>query len=404
VYDFEIVNRAGTYWYHPHPHMRTGPQVMRGLAGAILVSDPDENALNLPSGAEELVCVLQDRQLDGNNQIVYLPEPGDGMRPMGRMGGMGGMSMDAMTGFLGDQVLVNGRVPETLPLATRAYRLRLMNGSNARVYKLAWSDDTPLTVIGTDGGLLERPVRRRYVTLAPGERVDTILDLSARDPGTRLWLRSLPFPEALFVAPMGRGMGRGRGRGMMGRGSGSPSRPLPHGAPMDVLPVLIERRERDGFVLPDRLSTYDRAWQPPGSTPTRTVRIDFRMMRFFLNGRQFDLTDVADEETVGAGSTHIWEFDNSGPAMMNMRIGHPMHLHGRQFRVLRRQVEAGRAAAYGALADGFVDEGWKDTVLVLPGERVQVLVQFSRYPGLFLYHCHNLEHEDMGMMRNYRIV
>jgi FtsP/CotA-like multicopper oxidase with cupredoxin domain len=388
VYEFEVINRAGTYWYHPHPHMRTASQVMRGLAGVILVSDPTEASLKLPSGSDEIVCVLQDRQLDADNQIVHTA----------------GMPMDLMTGFLGNRVLVNGRLPETLSLATRAYRIRFMNGSNSRVYKLAWDDDSPIIVIGTDGGLLERPVTRRFVTLAPGERADTILDLSTREPGTRLLLRSLAFPQRPFDMPMGGGRGRGRGMGRARSMKMDGDRGLPNGAPIDILPISIDRRERAGFALPERLSTYDRTWQPPLSVPTRVVRIDFRMMRFFLNGRQFDMTDVAEEETVTAGSTHVWEFDNSGPAMMNMRIGHPMHLHGRQFRVLKRQIEPGRESDWQALKDGFVDEGWKDTVLVMPGERVQVLVQFSRYPGLFLYHCHNLEHEDMGMMRNYRIV
>ena len=113
---------------------------------------------------------------------------------------------------------------------------------------------------------------------------------------------------------------------------------------------------------------------------------------------------MAPDETVQAGSTHVWEFDNSGPAMMNMRLGHPMHLHGRQFRILSRQVEPTRLGDWNGLRDGFVDEGWKDTVLVTPGEKVRILVQFSKYPGVYLYHCHNLEHEDAGMMRNYRIV
>ena len=382
VYEFTIVNRPGTYWYHPHPHERVGPQVNRGLTGVILVSDAAESALKLPSGNDEIVCVIQDRQFDAGNQFVYVS----------------GMSMDRMSGFLGDRILVNGRPSARMSLATRAYRFRLMNGSNSRVYKLAWSDDTPLTVLGTDGGLLERPVVRNYVTLAPAERVDMVLDLSQRPVGSRLVLRSLAFPSRLFEMEMGMGRGRGRGRGMTG------GRTLSNGAPFDILTIDIARRERSAFVLPSRLSTYDGAWQPPASVQTRVVRLDFRMMQFLLNGRRFDLTDVAPDETVQAGSTHIWEFDNSGPAMMNMRLGHPMHLHGRQFRILSRQVEPARLGDWNGLRDGFVDEGWKDTVLVTPGEKVRILVQFSKYPGLYLYHCHNLEHEDAGMMRNYRIV
>lgn len=384
TYEFQVTNRAGAYWYHPHPHMRTAPQVIRGLAGLMLVSDPEEAALAPPSGDGEILCVLQDRQFDSGNQFVYLS----------------GMPMDQMTGFLGDRVLVNGRSPEALSLATRPYRVRLMNGSNSRIYKLAWDGGGPITVIGTDGGLLERPVVRPYVTLAPGERVDTILDLRERPVGSRLTLKSLAFS---LGGAMGRGAGRGMGRGAMGRGGGM--RSLPNGAPIDILSVAVDRRERSTFALPARLSTFSPAWLPPPGVPTRTVRIDFRMMRFLLNGREFDMQDVAPDETVTAGSTHIWEFDNSGPAaMMNMRFAHPMHLHGRQFRVLRRQTDPDGDADWQTVADGVVDEGWKDTVLVAPGQRVQALVQFSRHPGLYLYHCHNLEHEDMGMMRNYRIV
>ena len=172
-----------------------------------------------------------------------------------------------------------------------------------------------------------------------------------------------------------------------------------------LLTVAVDRRERSTFTLPATLSRYEAAWQPPPNVPTRVVKIDFMRMQFFLGGREFDMHDVAADETVTAGSTHIWEYDNSGPGMMmNMRLGHPMHMHGRQFRVLRRTVDAGRQADWQTLKDGLVDEGWKDTTLVLPGERVQCLVKFSGYLGLFLYHCHNLEHEDMGMMRNFRIV
>ena len=177
VYEFEVINRAGTYWYHPHHHNRTGPQVYAGLAGLLIVTDDREAALGLPSGGEEICWVLQDRVFDARNQLVY----------------GAGMPMDQMSGFLGDHVLVNGQEQPSLALGTRAYRVRLLNGSNARIYKLAWNDGTPMTLIGTDGGLLEQPVRRPYLTLAPGERVDLILDLSQHSVGSSLALRSLPF-------------------------------------------------------------------------------------------------------------------------------------------------------------------------------------------------------------------
>ena len=388
VYEFEVINRAGTYWYHPHHHDRTGPQVYNGLAGLLLVSDPTEAALALPSGPEEIACVLQDRTFDADNQLVYTS----------------GMPMDSMSGFLGDRVLVNGQAQTSLSLGTRAYRFRLLNGSNSRVYKLAWDDATPMTVIGSDGGLLERPLRRPYLTLVPGERADVILDLSRRPVGTNLQLRSLAFPGAPFEMGMGMGMGMGRGGGRMGP-AGRQTSTL-NGAPLSILTIQVQRRESSNFVLPATLSTFDASWRPEriDRSAPRRLAVQFGMMQWLLNGRSFQMDEVAPNEIVSLDSKEVWEFDNSGPAMMGMRLAHPIHLHGRQFRVLNRQIDPALARDWESLREGLTDEGWKDTVLVMPGERVQILVHFTRYPGVFLYHCHNLEHEDMGMMRNYRVV
>ena len=141
VYEFEVTNRAGTYWYHPHPHMRTGAQVYQGLAGLLLVQDDEEDALALPSGGAELLCVLQDRRFDARNQLVF----------------HGGGMMEMMNGFLGDRVLVNGQPQPTTEVDAAWHRVRVLNGSNARIYKLAWSRDVQMAVIGGDGGLLEQP-------------------------------------------------------------------------------------------------------------------------------------------------------------------------------------------------------------------------------------------------------
>ena len=95
---------------------------------------------------------------------------------------------------------------------------------------------------------------------------------------------------------------------------------------------------------------------------------------------------------------------NQGGGMgMGMAMPHPIHIHGLQFQVVERQIASQQAAAWQTVRDGYVDEGWHDTILVMPGERVKVLIKFEDYEGLFIYHCHNLEHEDLGMMRNYRV-
>jgi len=368
VYEFEIRNRAGTYWYHPHPHGLTGPQVYGGLAGLFLVSDDEEKAAGLPSGEYDIPLVLQDRAFDRNNQLVYLS----------------GHRMEQMNGFLGDWILVNGHPDFILPVATRAYRLRFLNGSNSRIYRLAWKDGGPLTVIGTDGGLLEKPVQRRYVMLGPGERLEFWADFSNYDVGSEMELVSLPFDGGMM------------GGGMMGGGGGSV---LPNGAGFPVFKVKVNRREESDLTLPQQLSTikrYDPADAVNREDPKR-FHLVMRHMAWTINGRIFQMEQVAPEERVVMNTLEVWEFINEGGGMGmmgGMDMPHPIHLHGMQFQVLQR---------WGVMHEGYVDEGWKDTVLLMPGERVRVIVRFGDYPGLFLYHCHNLEHEDMGMMRNYLV-
>ena len=372
VYEFEVRNRAGTYWYHPHPHGLTGPQVYGGLAGLFLVSDDEEEAAGLPAGEYDIPLVLQDRTFDRTNQLVYLS----------------GHHMEQMNGFLGDWIMVNGHPDFSLPVATRAYRLRLLNGSNSRIYRLAWKDGRPLTIIGTDGGLLEKPVQRRYAMLGPGERLELWADFSDYEPGSETALVSLPFDSGM---PGGRRMGRG----MMGGGGYA----LPNGAGFPIFRVKVNRRAQTNSALPQRLSTikrYDPTDAVNRENPKR-FHLVMRHMAWTINGRTFRMKDVADEERVALNSLEIWEFVNEGGGMGmmgGMDMPHPIHLHGMQFQVLQRR---------GVTHDGYVDEGWKDTVLLMPGERVRVLVRFGDYPGLFLYHCHNLEHEDMGMMRNYLV-
>ncbi len=372
--EFEVTNRAGTYWYHPHPHMRTGAQVYQGLAGLLIVRDAEEDALALPSGGAELLCVLQDRRFDARNQLVF----------------HGGNMMEMMNGFLGDRVLVNGQPQPTTEVDAAWHRVRLLNASNARVYKLAWTNDLQMTVIGGDGGLLEHPLKQQVLTLAPGQRADLLLDLTALAAGTEVHLDSQAFAEADAGVV---GMGGMRGGGMGDRSS------LPNGAPLRVMTLRTRARKGPAFRVPERLSSFDETWSPRADATIRSVPLSFQRMMWFLDGRTFAMDDVAPEESVAAGSTQLWEFVNlTNP--MGMQAAHPIHMHGRQFRVVARNG----GSATNALRAGIVDAGWRDTVLVLPGETVRVQVTFTRHPGLYLYHCHILEHEDMGMMRNFQVT
>jgi FtsP/CotA-like multicopper oxidase with cupredoxin domain len=371
LYEFVVNNRAGTYWYHPHPDGRTGPQVYHGLAGLFIVADDAERSLQLPSGEYDVPLVIQDRTFGRDNQLIYTS----------------GHPMEQMNGFLGDRILVNGVPDYSLAVATTTYRLRLLNGSNSRIYRLAWEDGRPLTVIGTDGGLLAAPVTRQYAFLGPGERLEIWSDFSQDPVGYRTALLSLPFDAG----------GTGNGM-MMGRGGMASGRGLLNGTGLTLFRANVTKREKSRRELPRSLAQIGPKQDHLAdnfSTPKRFY-LTMNHMQWSINGRVFQMEGVADDEIVRLGSSEIWEFHNTGGGMMHMmNMPHPIHLHGKSFRVLDRS---------GVRHSGYVDDGWKDTVLLMPGERIRILVNFDDYPGMFLYHCHNLEHEDMGMMRNYFVM
>ncbi|MGE0356418.1 MAG: multicopper oxidase family protein [Burkholderiales bacterium] len=388
VVEFTVRNPAGTYLYHPHPHGITGRQTYHGLAGLMVVREPVEREIGLPTPDRELPLVLQDRRFGADNRLLFKR-----------------MMMDEMNGVLGDRVLVNGVDDAAFEVAPQRYRLRIANASNARVYKLAWSDGRPLRVIAGDSGLFSRiegVQERPYLTLFPFERVEVLEDFGARRDGAEIALVSRTFSGMDTMGMMmgggggmmggmmgGRGMMGGMmgGRGMMG-GMMGPSQ----GDELHVARFNVSRgpraRERD-VALPE---------EPPRAPEGRHelhTRLAFRHMRGLLNGRSFDARDmiaVAEDERLPAGKASIWTFTNDGPGMS---MPHPMHIHGVRFRI----VERSGGVVPADLRDGIVDAGYKDVVGIFPGERVRVQVA-PTIPGLFMYHCHNLEHEDGGMMRN----
>ncbi|TAK81909.1 MAG: multicopper oxidase family protein [Betaproteobacteria bacterium] len=374
--EFTVRNPAGTYLYHPHPYRLTGPQTYYGLAGLIIVREPRESAIGLP--AQDLELVLQDRRIDGDGQLVF-------KRSM----------MDDMNGVLGDRVLVNGVDDAALKVAPRPYRLRIANVSNARIYKLAWSDDRPMRVIGADGGLFSRAEgiqERPYVTLFPFQRIELLEDFGARPDGAEIALVSREFSGMDMMGSMMGGGGMmggmmgGRG-GMMGGMMGPSQGEELHIARFTVSPGARSRATR--IKLPQSEPSVRE-----GNHELYT-QLAFRHMRGFLNGRRFDTQDamaVAEDERLPARQTSVWTFANDGGGMA---MPHPMHVHGVQFRILERR--GGDVPA--DLREGLIDTGWHDTFGIFPGERVRIALA-PEIPGLFMYHCHNLEHEDGGMMRN----
>jgi FtsP/CotA-like multicopper oxidase with cupredoxin domain len=259
--------------------------------------------------------------------------------------------------------------------------MRLFNGSNATAYRLSLNNGQPFLVIGTDGGLLEQAMTRRTLTLGVGERADVWMDFAAAQSGDEIALIAQSF------APM---MSGGGGMPMMGRA-------------VNAARAIARFRVGSGAAAksppPARLSKFSALNLRDAVNRERPRRIQMSMGRgqAFLNGRTFDMEAVADDERVRLGTTEVWEFVNDSP------MAHPMHVHNLQFRVIERSGPAGTEGDAAGLRAGFTDEGLKDVVLVLPGERVKVLMKFEDHAGLYLYHCHILEHEDLGMMRNYRV-
>ena len=174
--------------------------------------------------------------------------------------------------------------------------------------------------------------------------------------------------------------------------------------------VKIEQQSDVKQSLPERLSAVTRYRLSDAVNRENPRTFTFTLQQqppyWTFNGRSFDMEGVAAEETVKLNTLEVWEFVNQAGTAEGemMETAHPIHLHAVQFQIIERSVRPDMVSTWESVSAGFVDEGWKDSMLVMPGERVKILVKFENYAGLYLYHCHNLEHEDLGMMRNYRIT
>jgi len=342
VYEFTLpADCAASYWYHPHAHRVTHEQVYRGLAGVFIVKprvDP------LPAGLIDTALVISDLRLDAAYRIA--PNTG----------------MDYLFGREGDLLLVNGgRRPVLAAAPAATHRLRLFNATNARYLRLAF-DNMPMTLIGTDGGLLAAPIAGvTELLLAPGERAEVVVRFNADTV-----LRALPYD-----------------RGSMMMGVSGVMR-----ASDAILNVHVQGAATATIALPSTLRPIARL--PAESSTQRFVLGPSMMMGgmagmtmggFTINGRSFDMNRI--DATASVGAVELWEIVN--PTGMD----HPFHVHGTQFQVVER-VRGGVSTPASFAA-------WKDTVNVARGEAVRIRVR-QDLAGLRMYHCHILEHEDQGMM------
>ncbi|MFH8627861.1 multicopper oxidase family protein [Streptomyces vietnamensis] len=323
-------------WFHDHAHHMEAEHVYRGLTGTYLLTDELEQSLPLPKGQYDVPVTIRDARFDEQGQLAY-----------------------TMSDRNRTTILANGRPTPYFQVAARKYRFRLLNASNLRLFALGLSDGTALTQIGSDGGLLERPVAVPVLILSPGERADVVIDFSRHPVGTRLVLTN-----------------------------SGPGRPDQVGK---VLRFDVVRKADDPSSVPKVLRTLPPATALPKAAVTRHIALSMDEdgrpdPRGFINGLLYDPDRI--DTTVAFGSSEIWNVTNT-----NRRIAHNFHLHLVQFRVLER----------GGLPAGPTEAGLKDTVRVAPGETVKLHVTFDAFRGDYVYHCHMLDHSAMGMMATFRV-
>ncbi|MFF0298367.1 multicopper oxidase family protein [Kitasatospora sp. NPDC004614] len=349
-YTFPNEQRATMLWYHDHRMDYTAPAIWRGLAGLHIIREDSEKALELPDGERELPLVITDRAFAADGSLVYPSlDPALRDRP--------GVQEPYMAGVLGDVILVNGAPWPVHEVAAVRHRLRVLNGSNARHYELEAVDQDgralELVQIGADQGLLAAPVTHRRLPLAPAERYDLLVDFG-------------PVPVGGTVRLLNR-LGSGRTR--------------------EVMAFRVVRAQREDTRVPQALATDLPEWRREEAVRTREFA--FRSGRmgeghgWLIGGRPFD--PAREDVGVRLGDLEVWR--------LIADVHHPIHLHLVGFRILSR----------GGRAPQPHDAGLKDTVSLRPGEAAEIITRFDGYRGRYLFHCHNAEHEDMGMMANLEV-
>jgi spore coat protein A len=340
-------HQAAPIWYHDHAIHETGRNVWLGLAGFHLLFGEEERSLPLPKGRFDVPLAIQDRFFLRNGQIRYPLHHVEDHEPV-------------RNGAFGDVTLVNGTPKPFFRVLRRKYRFRILNGSNARIYRLALSTGDPVTVIGSDSGLLARPVETDSVDIAPAERYEVVIDFGRYRVGTKVRLENR-FEE-------------------------NPGDPVDAEKMRNVMRFDVVDDARDPSSVPRDLNNLP---DPDPSAATRT-----RDFVFARNGGQWTINEqVFEADRIDATprlqDLEIWRFVNQGGGWI-----HPIHPHGSDFRILSRSERPVRP----------YERGLKDTVLLGPNDVARVLMKFHPFKGIYAFHCHHIEHEDNDMMTQFKIV
>lgn len=363
---FEILNNAGTYWYHPHGEGKTDLHVSKGLAGLFIIHDTDEQALGLPEtyGVDDIPLIVQTKSFDDLKQI-------------------------AIANHMDTAVFVNGTMDAFYNVPSQVVRFRLLNGSSMRTFYFGFSNDMTFYQIATDGGLKANSVAMNRILLAPGERTEILVDFSTLNGQTvDLMSYGSEMEEGIFGSPA------------VGAGNDTiheyHENPL-NGTDFELMQFQIGTPTANPVTsIPSALVSYA-PYDPADADLNRvfvfdTVRLlpaDVPSLAegpFGFNGAVFDMQSV--NEIVPLNNTEIWTLKN------NTLIAHPFHIHDIQFNILEKN----------GVPPAPHEQGWKDVVLVMPQDSVKFITRFETFSNEevpYMYHCHLLHHEDDGMMGSF---
>ena len=363
---FTVLDKAATYWYHPHLHEKTNEHVSKGIAGMIIVRDDEEAALNLPRtyGVDDFPLVIQTKDFDQAKQIV-VPSNAD------------------------DVLLVNATIDPVLEVPAQVVRLRLLNGSSMRVFNIGLSGNATFYQIASDGGLLSEPLALTRLQMAPGERAEILLDLSGME-GQTVSLMS-------YASELPNGVYGAENPGMMPFMSLTGYEPNPlNGTDFNILALqVVAATDNPVTEIPTALVEVTPI---PESEADLTRELTFTPASpgpnqlngdFLINGNSFHLDVI--NAVIPLGNTEIWSIFNQSA------IAHPFHIHDVQFYVLDRNGNPPPAS----------EQGLKDVILIRPMETVRFITKFEDFANEevpYMYHCHMLYHEDKGMMGQFVVV
>lgn len=363
---FQMLNSAGTFWYHPHGDNKTDLHVSKGIAGMIIVKDSAESALTLPRnyGVDDFPVIVQTKSFDILNQIAIATE-------------------------FDTALMVNGIVHPYLDAPSQVVRFRLLNGSSTRTYNFGFTANKTFKMIAGDAGLLDSAITLTRIRLSPGERAEILLDLQGM-MGDTIFLNSYSseLPNGIYGAATVTGM-------MGGTIPDYDLNPL-NGADFGVLQINIGAQTANPVTTTPITLISNVPWTGYTVSRTFTLTPDTMMSAqgqvegpFSINGVHFDMNFI--NVTTYLNTTEKWRISN------NTGIAHPFHIHDMHFYILN--INCGAVPAY--------EQGKKDVVLVMPMQYVEFITRFEDFADdsvPYMYHCHLLHHEDDGMMGSFRVI